>query len=385
MGRLSPNQEYFVIEYPSPQPLRLDTGMPVLAPYFSAVIVNETNGPPAYFVLGQAPTGGTTLRTLEDGVNANMGSGCEPTLDALLQLLRSIVKDKPKFNRPVEEIDRLNAIKKTIRNEEKIPDVEKGEKPKDRFLVEGKDKIERKKPEGITYKKGDFIGRKYEVHEVLGMGGFGIVYLVYSHETKSVFALKTLRDDYLENDEIKNRFRKEAQVWVNLDRHAFLVRAYFIDVISGKPFIAMEYIAPDERGMNSLDGYLREQPPDLAQTLRWGIQFCLGMEYAYSKGIRSHRDIKPANILIGHDKTVKISDFGLAGVIGSSKESLRIKLGTYQGRVGMSWQTKEGIGFGTPTHMPPEQFANASDCDEIYAKQIEYASTRLEEMEKKKP
>ncbi len=49
------------------------------------------------------------------------------------------------------------------------------------------------------YKKGDFIGQKYEVYDVLGMGGFGIVYLVYSHETESAYALKTFREEYIED------------------------------------------------------------------------------------------------------------------------------------------------------------------------------------------
>lgn len=92
MGRLSPNQAYYIIEYPSPPPPRFDTGIPVLAPHFSAAIVSETTGQPAYFVLGQDPLGGTTLRTVNERINANMGPGGEPTLDAFLQLLRSIVK-----------------------------------------------------------------------------------------------------------------------------------------------------------------------------------------------------------------------------------------------------------------------------------------------------
>lgn len=216
---------------------------------------------------------------------------------------------------------------------------------------------------GTPYKKGDFIGQKYEIHDVLGMGGFGIVYLVYSRETESVYALKTFRDEYLEDSQTRDRFKKEAQIWIDLERHPYLVRAYLVDEISDRLFIATEYIASDEDGLNSLDVYLKRRPPDIPQSLKWGIQFCHGMEYAYSKGIRAHRDIKPANILIGQDRSVKISDFGLAGVIGQARIS-GIKLDIQNNKVGFSCQTMEGSGFGTPTHMPPEQFTNAAACDE---------------------
>jgi serine/threonine protein kinase len=214
------------------------------------------------------------------------------------------------------------------------------------------------------YKKGDLIGQKYEVYGVLGKGGFGVVYLVYSHEAKSVYALKTFKDEYLEDAETRDRFRKEAQVWVDLERHPYLVRAYFVEQISGRLYIGMEYIAPDEQGLNSLEAYLKRRPPDLAQTLRWAIQFSYGMEYAYTKGMRCHRDIKPGNIMISQDKTVKISDFGLAGVFGACKRISSVRLSFADGQVGLSGRTMEGTGFGTPTHMPPEQFTKAASCDE---------------------
>jgi hypothetical protein len=79
---------------------------------------------------------------------------------------------------------------------------------------------------GTPYKKGDFIGQKYQVYGVLGMGGFGIVCLVYSHETKECYALKTFRDEYLADQEVRKRFHQEASVWVELGRHPFLVRSY---------------------------------------------------------------------------------------------------------------------------------------------------------------
>src|SRR5450830_1227784 len=126
----------------------------------------------------------------------------------------------------------------------------------------------------------------------------------------------------------------------------------------------MEYIAPNEEGLNSLDGYLQQQPPDLAQSLRWAIQICHGMEYAYSQGLRAHRDLKPANILITQDKTAKITDFGLAGVLGESPAMRAAGPSAQPGRSGLSGQTMLGTGFGTPTHMAPEQFDNAVGCDE---------------------
>jgi tetratricopeptide (TPR) repeat protein len=199
------------------------------------------------------------------------------------------------------------------------------------------------------YEKGDFIGQKYEVKRELGRGGMGVVYLVYSHETKEVYALKTFKGEFLEDAEEKKMFLREANVWIDLGRHPNLVQAYFVEELEDRFYIGMEYIAPNEMGLNSLQSYLERQPPDLAQSLRWAIQFCYGMEYAYWKGVRCHRDIKPANIMISTDKSVKITDFGIAGVLGS---------------------TMVDKGIGTPTHMPPEQFTNAAACDErsdVYA------------------
>ena len=218
-------------------------------------------------------------------------------------------------------------------------------------------------PRKAPFKKGDFIGKKYEVFDVLGVGGFGIVYLVY-HDKKTAYAFKTFKDEYLEDKGVRDQFRKEASLWINIGGHPYIVRAYYIGNFVDRLFIAMEYITPNDQGLNSLEGYLKYQPPDLAQSLRWAIQFCHGMEYACSKGIKAHRDIKPANIMITSDKILKISDFGLAGVIGKSKATSGIKLDIRQDKVGLSCQTMEGTGFGTPTHMPPEQFTNAAECDE---------------------
>jgi len=211
-----------------------------------------------------------------------------------------------------------------------------------------------------SYNKNDFIGQKYKVYDVLGKGGFGIVYLVYDYKAKDVFALKTFRDEHLTDSGIRDRFQKEAQIWVTLEKHPYIVRAHFVEEIEGRLYIAMEYIAPDDFGLNTLQAYFDRRPPDLKQSLHWAIQFCHGMEHAYLKGIRAHRDIKPANIMITQEKIIKISDFGLSGII-SSFESKRDD--SSDGKMPLM-QTARGSVIGTPTHMPPEQFEGIVNCDE---------------------
>ncbi|MBI5563147.1 MAG: tetratricopeptide repeat protein [Deltaproteobacteria bacterium] len=208
---------------------------------------------------------------------------------------------------------------------------------------------------------GRFIGQKYEIYRELGKGGFGVVYQVYSHETQSVYALKTFRDEYMRDDQTRALFLKEAQTLVDMDPHPFLVEDYFVDEIGGRLYIAMEYVAPDEHGLNTLTSYLRKRPPDLAQALRWAVQFCHGIEFVYSQGVKCHRDIKPDNIMINQQKTVKISDFGLAGIMDTIQAVTDAGDAVIDGGVG---RTMRGAGFGTATHMPPEQFDNAADCDE---------------------
>ncbi len=97
-----------------------------------------------------------------------------------------------------------------------------------------------------------FIGPRYEVYEVLGEAGFGTVYLAYDHATKGVYALKTLRDEFLADRKARETFEREARTWVKLERHPYLVRARFVEEIAGRLYLAMEYVAPEEAGLGSL-------------------------------------------------------------------------------------------------------------------------------------
>ncbi len=232
-------------------------------------------------------------------------------------------------------------------------------------------RFEKNKPESeilnesAPYKIGDMIGEKYEILDILGKGGFGIVYLVDAKDLGGVYAMKTFRDEFFEDTIVRERFKREAKLWIDMGRHPNIVYAYFIDEIEKRQYVLMEYITPGPNTVNTIEGYIKQDRiPDLARLMRWGIEFCHAMEYSYSKGLLSHRDIKPANIMITSDKHLKITDFGLADVIGTSLAISSIKTGMSGIEAGLSFQTLGGIGFGTPPYMPYEQFENASACDE---------------------
>jgi len=211
------------------------------------------------------------------------------------------------------------------------------------------------------FQPGDVVGGRYEIHRRLGVGGFGLVYLAYRRDTAEVVAFKTFRDELLSDLPARQAFKREALLWVNLENHPFILRARWIQEFSGRLFVEMDYIAPDERGRVSLQDHLATSGIHLGtdQTLRWAIQFCYAMEQANTHGIRCHRDIKPANILIRQDGTLLVTDFGMARAAeiawqdGGQREALPIP---GQGQaLSMSLMQTDGKRIcGTPGYMAPE-------------------------------
>jgi len=217
-------------------------------------------------------------------------------------------------------------------------------------------------------KVGSLIGGRYKVLRAF-KGGMGIVYICHDTEQKNIIVLKTFQDKYLTSEAMVNAFKREALAWVHLERHPNIVKANYVINIDDRPFIALDYIAPDSQGRNTLTHYLRE-PISLKQTLKWAIQFCHAMEHSAERGIAPHRDIKPDNIMITIDKTLKITDFGVAKLwdqeetIGEWTEQAEEGL---PGLTFLRYSRNESI-VGTVPWMAPEQFEGQTNisCD-IYS------------------
>jgi serine/threonine protein kinase len=217
-----------------------------------------------------------------------------------------------------------------------------------------------KRAELELYKKGDVIGGKYEVQELLGKGGFGVVYLVYAREGGELCALKTFRDELLVDQVAREAFKKECLLWVKLEVHPFILAARWVSIESGRLFVQMDYVAPDAQRRVNLGDHLASVRLNTNQVLEWTIQFCLGMEHARTQGIESHRDIKPANILITKHGSLKISDFGLSLAAEAAWRGADGKIGslaTGEGDGNFSFSLIQSGGkraCGTPGYIAPE-------------------------------
>lgn len=193
------------------------------------------------------------------------------------------------------------------------------------------------------------INDKYELLDMLGTGGNGEVYLAWSLETTSLYALKTIRRELAINPAVRQSFRDEAQSWVRLGEHPNVAKIYFFEDIHPSLYMAMAYVEGDENGVGpSLADKIAATSISVSKLCKWFCHVSDGLDHCYRHGIRAHRDIKSGNILIDRNGVAKISDFGLSV---STNEFVA---------AGMS----EGVVAGTPLFMSPEQFLNSTNCDQ---------------------
>ena len=175
---------------------------------------------------------------------------------------------------------------------------------------------------------------KYEIQELLGKGGVGVVYKAFDPSIARSVAIKAIAQDSLPAGELKNvmdRFRHEAQAVGRLV-HPRIVQIYDYGEDEGVAYIVMELV----NGKTLHEHLAQEARYEIRETGEIVRQVLDGIGYAHSRGV-VHRDIKPSNILINSDGRIKISDFGIA-------------------RLDSSELTQVGEVLGTPHYMAPEQF-----------------------------
>jgi len=149
---------------------------------------------------------------------------------------------------------------------------------------------------------------KYDVIDVVGRGGMGVVYRAKDPFLDRMVAIKIMTISYTDQPDLLQRFYREAKATANL-QHPNIVTVYELGEHEGSPYLAMQYLEGA-----SLDSILRSgQPLNLLQKIDIIIEACHGLSYAHQKGI-VHRDIKPGNIMVLKDSSVKIVDFGIARI-----------------------------------------------------------------------
>ena len=212
-------------------------------------------------------------------------------------------------------------------------------------------------------KVGDSIYGRYEVHHILA-GAIGLAYACYDNLNRTPCVLKTLHRKYFTSAQNQAYFERETATWIGLGKYPYIVSASLLVRIENCPFVVLDYVAPDENGRNTLCHYLSNLT--LPEILKYAIEFCYGMEYAYAKMIIAHGDIKPNNIIITSDKTVRITDFGLAKF--SQKMELSERIPEKIDSDLYIFKSKSGKASGTLPYMAPEQFdGQMNQSSDIYS------------------
>ena len=184
------------------------------------------------------------------------------------------------------------------------------------------------------FKIGDRIGGQYEVLAI-HRGSMGVVYGTFDHREQLPRALKTLQERFASKPRMRDLFAEEAAIWVRLEKHPFIVRAYLVRVYEGQPYVITEYVRGEEGMGGDLQAWLGHPRLTLKLAVEMALQVAQGMQHAVHKipGL-VHRDLKPANILVDSRARAMVTDFGL--VCAAEAEA------------------------GTPAYMAPEQWCGGS-------------------------
>ena len=210
---------------------------------------------------------------------------------------------------------------------------------------------------GMRSQPESWVGRrlgKYEITEVLGVGGMGVVLKAFDSSIERHVAIKVLPAELSSNEVALDRFLSEARSAGKLS-HPNTVTIYEVAEEASTHYLVMEVVSggSTEQHLEKRGAY------SVAEATRLAIEACQGLTAAHEEGL-IHRDIKPANLLLTQTGSIKISDFGLAK--RTHDDSLQM--------------TKVGQILGTPYFMSPEQWEskNVDARSDIYSLGATYYS-----------
>lgn len=197
--------------------------------------------------------------------------------------------------------------------------------------------------------EGRLIAGRYRLAGFLGAGGMGEVWRAKDERLGRQVAVKLIRSaarhpragagEGPDSARRSARFRREAKITAGLSGHPNIVTVY--DFGEDPPHVVMELVQG-----TPLDVRVRLQGlPDPAEVIAWGAQVCDALATAHASGV-VHRDLKPSNLILTGAHTVKVLDFGVAGLL---------KGGPVPAAAGHTTLTASGVFVGTPPYAAPEQ------------------------------
>jgi eukaryotic-like serine/threonine-protein kinase len=180
----------------------------------------------------------------------------------------------------------------------------------------------------------EMLGRlgRYEIEQIIGRGGMGVVFKGFDTQLHRVVAIKVLAPHLAHSGPARQRFDREARAAASIV-HEHVVAIHDVKSDDAAPYLVMQFVA----GQSLQERVAQEGPLSPGEILRIGMQAAAGLAAAHAQGV-IHRDVKPANILLenGVDRAL-LTDFGLARAADDAT------------------LTHSGIIAGTPHYMAPEQ------------------------------
>src|SRR5512133_1091419 len=206
-------------------------------------------------------------------------------------------------------------------------------------------------PFDMPFVPGEIIADKYEVIELIGVGGVGFVVAANHIELGEKVALKFLRPEMLIREDIVARFAQEALAAVRI-KNEHVARVFDVGTLpNGNPFIVMEFL----EGRDLYEIVQQDGPQPVKTAIDYVLQACEALADAHSRGI-VHRDVKPENLFLiqraeGID-LIKVLDFGISK-LALTGSAIRSKVPLVRTMLPM----------GSPVYMSPEQIRASKDID----------------------